>query len=313
MHPQFSRRDAIRILSTSAALAAASSYAGHSQPADTPKTRPHILTRRIPSSGEQLPVIGLGTWQVFDVDASPEKRNPLEEVLKIFHEMGGTVIDSSPMYGKSEAVVGDLITKLNLRPKLFIATKVWTTGKEKGVTQMEESENKLQAKPLDLIQVHNLVDTDMHLETLNEWKKQKRVKYIGITHYTAAKHDDVCKALEKHKVDFLQINYSVGEREAEDRVLPLAKEKGVAILANRPFVSGAAFKKLKDKPVPEWAKEIDCDSWAQLMLKFVISHPAITCAIPATSKPDHMRDNMKACTGRLPDEAMRAKIAEAVA
>jgi diketogulonate reductase-like aldo/keto reductase len=153
---------------------------------------------------------------------------------------------------------------------------------------------------------------ETQLATLNEWKEAKRIRYVGITHYTASAHDQVCKAMEKHKVDFVQINYSVGERESEERVLPLAKERGVAVLANRPFVSGAMFRKLKDKPLPDWAKEIDCDSWAQLMLKFVVSHPAITCAIPATSKPEHMRDNMKACAGRLPDEAMRKKIAEAI-
>ena len=322
---RFSRRDAIRVLATSAAaLAAAPVNAGCQpepktppRPPDTSPTpakppKPEVVTRAIPSTGEKLPVIGLGTWQVFDVELAEEKLAPLEEVLRIFHEMGGKVIDSSPMYGKSESVAGELIAKLKLRPELFIATKVWTTGKEKGVAQMEDSERKLKAKPLDLMQVHNLVDTDTHLATLKEWKEANRVRYIGITHYTASKHDEVCKALEKHAVDFVQINYSVGEREAEDRVLPLAKDRGVAVLANRPFVSGAMFRKLRDKPVPEWAKEIDCDSWAQLMLKFVVSHPAVTCAIPATSKPNHMRDNMKACVGKLPDEAMRKRILDAV-
>jgi diketogulonate reductase-like aldo/keto reductase len=319
MQTDHSRRDAIRIMTVSAAtLAAGASYARQpgdksAPPSGTGGLKPEVLTRPIPSTGEKVPVVGLGTWQVFDVESTPEKLAPLEDVLKVFHEMGGSLIDSSPMYGHSETVVGNLITKLNLRPKMFIATKVWTTGKEKGVAQMEESERRLQAKPLDLIQVHNLVDTDAHLETLGEWKKQKRVRYVGITHYTASAHDAVCAALEKHTVDFVQINYSIGEREAEKRVLPLAKERGVAVLANRPFVSGAMFRRLKDKPIPEWAKEIDCDSWAQLMLKFVVSHPAVTCAIPATNKAEHMRDNMKACVGRLPDEAMRAKIASVIA
>jgi diketogulonate reductase-like aldo/keto reductase len=321
MQGPHTRRDAIRILGASAALAAASSYARQPQPEHAAggaakkdvMTKEDVVMRPIPSTGEKIPVIGLGTWQVFDVDPTPENLAPREEVLKIFHEMGGTLIDSSPMYRRSEAVVGELLAKTGLRPKLFIATKVWTRGKEKGIAQMEESEAKLRAKPLDLMQVHNLLDTETHLATLGEWKKSGRVRFIGVTHYTASAHDDVCRAIEKHKVDFVQINYSVGEREAEQRVLPLAKERGVAVLANRPFVSGAIFARLKDKPLPDWAKEIDCTSWAQLMLKFVVSHPAITCAIPATSKPAHMRDNMKACTGRLPDEAMRAKIAAAIA
>ena len=262
-------------------------------------------TRPIPSSGEKLPVIGMGTWQTFDV-ADPA---PLEEVLKVFSELGGKLLDSSPMYGKSEQVAGDLLGKLGLRDKLFIATKVWTKGKAEGIAQMEASMKKLRAKPIDLMQVHNLVDVSTHLDTLRGWKKDGIVRYLGVTHYTASQHDAVAKLVASENLDFLQINYSLGEREAEDKLLPLAKDRGVAVIVNRPFAGGELFKKLREKPLPAWAKEIDCESWAQVMLKFVVSHPAITCAIPATSKVTHLRDNMKAGLGAMPDEAMRKRIA----
>jgi diketogulonate reductase-like aldo/keto reductase len=281
-------------------------------PTDAPsiaKTPEELLTRPIPSTNERIPAIGLGTWQTFDVDPTPDKLAPLDEVLTAFSELGGTVIDSSPMYGRSEDVVGRLIDKHNLRDKLFVATKVWTKGKEAGIAQMEESETKLRAKPLDLMQVHNLVDVEPHLPTLRAWKKEKRIRYLGITHYAAAHHDHVARIVEKEPLDFVQINYSIGEREAEARLLPLCRDRGVAVIAHRPFVSGALLKKLAPLPLPEWAAEIDCDSWAQLLLKFIISHPAITCAIPATSKVKNLRDNMKECRGRLPDEPLRARIA----
>lgn len=281
-------------------------------PDDEPAAPKDLITRAIPSTGELLPVIGLGTWQSFDIGSDDPQRAQRQDVLKTFVAMGGKVIDSSPMYGRSEQVVGDLITKLDIRSKLFIATKVWTTGKSRGIEQMEQSEKKLQAKPLDLMQVHNLVDMDIHLATLREWKQAGRIKYVGITHYTASQHDHLAEIIKDQELDFLQINYSVGERDAEKKLLPLAKDRGVAVLINRPFVSGAMFKKLKEKPLPDWAAEIGCSSWAQLMLKFVVSHPAVTCAIPATSKTEHMQDNMKACIGKLPDEAMRARIAAAI-
>ena len=269
-----------------------------------------MLTRPIPSSGEQLPVIGLGTWQTFDVGASASEREPLEQVLKTFVELGGRVIDSSPMYGASEEVVGDIATKLGVHSKLFVATKVWTSGRRRGVEQMQDSMRKLRVKTVDLMQVHNLVDVNAHLDTLQEWKQEGRVRYVGITHYTASSHDDVAAVIAKRPVDFVQINYSIGERDAERRLLPLAKERGVAVIANRPFAGGGLFSRLRGKPLPEWAPtELDCDSWAQLMLKFVVSHPALTCAIPATSKVTHLRDNMKGGTGRMPDEKLRARIA----
>jgi diketogulonate reductase-like aldo/keto reductase len=268
-----------------------------------------ILTRQLPSTGEVVPVIGLGTWQTFDVGPDPAERAPLEEVLRAFVELGGRVVDSSPMYGHSEEVVGDLAGKLGIHPKLFIATKVWTTGKAAGIRQMEDSMRKLRAARVDLMQVHNLVDVDTHLATLEEWKHAGRVRYVGVTHYTAGSHDAVARVLATRTLDFVQINYSVGEREAERRLLPLAQERGTAVIANRPFAGGDLFARLRQRPLPAWAAEIECDSWAQILLKFVVSHPAVTCAIPATSRVAHLKDNMKAAYGRLPDATLRARIA----
>jgi diketogulonate reductase-like aldo/keto reductase len=266
-----------------------------------------LLTRPIPSTGEALPVVGLRTWQTFDV--APSARAGLEAVLGAFVELGGSVVDSSPMYGRSEEVVGDLAVKLGVQPKLFLATKVWTSGKTAGVRQMEDSMRKLRVARIDLMQVHNLVDVDAHLDTLAAWKREGRVRYVGVTHYTAGHHDAVVRIIAARPVDFVQINYSVGEREAETRLLPLARERGVAVLANRPFAGGDLFRRLRRRPLPAWAAEIDSTSWAQVFLKFVVSHPAVTCAIPATSQAAHLRDNMQAARGRLPDAALRARLA----
>jgi diketogulonate reductase-like aldo/keto reductase len=213
------------------------------------------------------------------------------------------------MYGRSEQVAGDIATRLGLHPKLFVATKVWTSGKAAGIRQMEESMRRLQVPSIDLMQVHNLVDVTTHLDTLQAWKEEGRIRYVGITHYSAGYHDDVARVITSRPVDFIQINYSVGEREADRRLLPLALDRGVAVIANRPFAGGDLFRRLRNKPLPAWAAEIECVSWAQLLLKFVVSHPAITCAIPATSKVAHLRDNMKAGTGRLPGSDLRARIA----
>jgi diketogulonate reductase-like aldo/keto reductase len=266
-----------------------------------------LLTRPIPSTGEALPAIGLWTWQTFDV--APSARAGLEGVLGAFVELGGSVVDSSPMYGRSEEVVGDLAAKLGVQSTLFLATKVWTSGKTAGIRQMEDSMRKLRTSRIDLMQVHNLVDIDAHLDTLAEWKREGRVRYVGVTHYTAGHHDAVARIIAARPVDFVQINYSVGEREAESRLLPMARERGVAVLANRPFAGGDLFRRLRSRPLPAWTAEIDCASWAQVLLKFVISHTAITCAIPATSQVTHLRDNMQAAHGRLPDAALRARIA----
>jgi len=268
------------------------------------------LMRRIPASGEMIPAVGLGTWQAFDVGA--DRRAPLEGVLGTFVELGGSLIDSSPMYGRSEEVVGALAVKLGLESKLFVATKVWTSGKAAGIRQMEDSIRKLHARRLDLMQVHNLVDVETHLETLRRWKEEGRVRYIGVTHYTASGADAVARLIAAHPVDFVQINYSAAERDAERRLLPLAVERGAAVLVNRPFAGGDLLRRLRSRPLPGWAPEIDCTSWAQLLLKFVLSHPAVTAAIPATSNVAHLRDNMHAGTGRQPDDALRAKIAELV-
>ncbi|HEY7140574.1 MAG TPA: aldo/keto reductase [Methylomirabilota bacterium] len=268
-----------------------------------------ILTRPLPATGEAIPVVGLGTWQTFDVGGSAAARAPLGEVLGAFVELGGRVVDSSPMYGSSEEVVGDLAAQLGVSAKLFIATKVWTEGRAAGIRQMEESMRKLRVSRIDAMQVHNLVDVDTHLATLEAWKRDGRVRYVGVTHYTAGSHEAVARLVASRPLDLVQINYSVGEREAERRLLPLAQERGVAVIANRPFASGDLFPRLRRKPLPAWAADIDCDSWAQVLLKFVVSHPAITCAIPATSRVAHLRDNMQAAHGRLPDATLRARIA----
>ncbi|HEY0060966.1 MAG TPA: aldo/keto reductase [Telluria sp.] len=269
---------------------------------------PAMLARRVPSSGEMLPVIGLGTWQTFNVGHKSTDRAELELVLKEFVALGGRVIDSSPMYGTAEQVAGDLMAQLGVRKKLFIATKVWSSDKAAGMRQMDESMARLRARPIDLMQVHNMQDVEIHLETLREWKRRGLVRHIGVTHYTASEHEAMAKLIASEVVDFIQINYSVGERQAEQRLLPLARERGVAVLANRPFIGGDVFRRVRSKPLPAWAVEIDCSSWAQLLLKFVVSHPAVTCAIPATSKLEHLRDNMQAGMGRMPDEKQRARI-----
>jgi diketogulonate reductase-like aldo/keto reductase len=272
-----------------------------------------LLQRKIPSSGEPLPVIGLGTWQSFDVGSSVAERQPLEEVLRAFVKLGGRLIDSSPMYRRSEEVIGDLAAKAAVQKELFLATKVWTTGKAAGIASMGRSMSRMQTKRMDLMQVHNLVDVQTHLATLREWKAQDRVRYIGITHYTAGSHAEVARVLEREKVDFVQINYSLMEREADDRVLRVAQDRGVAVIVNRPLGGGGLFSRVRGKPLPDWGKEFDCSSWAQFFLKWIVAHPAVTCAIPATSKARHVEDNMQAGVGRLPDATMRQRMVEAVA
>jgi diketogulonate reductase-like aldo/keto reductase len=313
---EISRRDLLRILGLGAtsvvATTACSRLASTSEaPGTMFPSMPAgpILTKPIPSSGETIPVIGLGTSRTFDVGSTAAEQQPLEEVLKAFSAVGGKLIDSSPMYGRAEQVVGDLSAKLGLRPKLFIATKVWTQGAAAGVQQMEESLRKLRADPIDLMQVHNLVDVETQVATLAEWKQKKRIRYVGVTHSNDNAYEAVERVIAAHKVDFLQINYSVLERGAEQRLLPLAKERGIAVIVNRPFARGNLFSRVRSKPLPGWAAEIDCKSWAQVLLKFVVSHPAVTCAIPATSNVEHLRDNMNAAFGRLPEAKLRTQIA----
>jgi diketogulonate reductase-like aldo/keto reductase len=272
-----------------------------------------MLTRTIPSSGEKLPVIGLGTWRAFDVDLTADNHRQLEEVLSLFVKLGGRVIDSSPMYGRAEEVIGDLTATLGIRDKLFLATKVWTHGKENGIKSMERSMALLRTKRIDLMQVHNLVDVHTHLATLREWKRQGRIRYMGITHYEAGAFADIEKLMRSEKLDFVQINYSLMEPEAEQRLLPLAQERRIAVIANRPFGAGDLFDKVRSKPLPGWAAEFDCRSWAQFFLKWIVANPAVTCVIPATDKPRHLEDNMLGGIGRLPDANIRQLMAEFVA
>jgi aryl-alcohol dehydrogenase-like predicted oxidoreductase len=272
-----------------------------------------MVQRLIPRARESLPVIGLGTWQTFDVGDDARARASLKQVLSEFARLGGRVIDSSPMYGTSEGVTGDLAAELHLHEQLFFATKVWTRGREAGIRQMEESLKRLRVKRLDLMQVHNLVDWRTHLATLRQWKEQGRVRYIGVTHYTASAYAELAQVLASEELDFVQFNYSLAEREAERRLLPLAAERRFGVLINRPFAQGALFRKVRGKSLPPWAKEIGCATWAQFFLKFIVGHPAVTCAIPATSKLDHLLDNMQGGTGALPDAAMRERMAKYVA
>lgn len=268
------------------------------------------IRKPIPRSGELLPAVGLGTWQTFDVGGAAAERAPLKEVLREFARSGGSVIDSSPMYGRSESVTGELAHELGLHKQLFLATKVWTSGRDAGIRQMEESYRRLRAARVDLLQVHNLVDYRTHLATLRSWKQQGRVRYIGVTHYTASAHDALAEVIATEDLDFVQLNYSLAERDAERRLLPLAAEKGLAVLVNRPFAEGNLFRRVRGKALPAWSKEFDCATWAQFFLKFIISHPAVTCAIPATSKVEHLRDNMSAAAGSLPNASGRARMAQ---
>ena len=269
-----------------------------------------MQVKPIPSTGEPLPVIGAGTWQTFDVGGDGAARAPLCEVLKLFSQLGGRVIDSSPMYGAAESVLGDLVAELGLRDRLFMATKVWTSGREEGLRQIEASFKRMRVQQMDLMQIHNLVDVGTHTKTLRDMKSAGRLRYIGITHYTASAYPEIERWLKAEPYDFLQINYSLGERDAERRILPLAQEKKVAVLANRPFAEGALFSRVRGKALPPWAGELGIESWAQYFLKWIVSHPALTCAIPATGKPEHMKDNMAAGRGTLPDAAARRRMAE---
>ena len=266
------------------------------------------LRRVIPSSGELVPAIGLGTAGAFDVGTEKTERHPLRDVLRLFVAMGGTLIDSSPMYGNAETVVGDLARELRVKEELFLATKVWTEGGEAGVRQMEQSMLRLGTERMDLMQVHNLIDWRTHLKTLQHWKAQGRIRYAGITHYERGAFEDLERVMRVEPIDFVQLNYSIAEPEAEQRLLPLAAERGIAVIVNRPFAKAQLFRRVRGKSLPAWARTFDCTSWAQYFLKFILSHPAVTCTIPATSKPEHLVDNMQAGLGRLPDGQARQKM-----
>jgi diketogulonate reductase-like aldo/keto reductase len=268
-----------------------------------------MISRSIPSTGEAMPVIGLGTWRAFDVGVGAATRRPLGEVLRSLFDSGGRMIDSSPMYGRAEAVTGDLLADTNARPRAFLATKVWTTGRESGISQMQRSAQLLRTEVIDLIQIHNLVDWRTHLATLRRMKEEGRVRYIGITHYTTGALPELASILNSEPgIDFVQLGYSLATRAAERELLPTANARGIAVIVNQPLERGTLFRHIRGRALPDWASECDCRSWAQLFLKYILAEPAVTCVIPATGNPDHMNDNLGAGFGRLPDTSQRQQI-----
>jgi aryl-alcohol dehydrogenase-like predicted oxidoreductase len=307
------RREILRAL----ALAAAWGGAGHgiargAARAAAPARSDGMRTRTIPSTGEALPVIGLGTWQTFDVGESEPERAPLREVLRRLLDGGGRLIDSSPMYGRSEQVVGDLLRGAPQHARALVATKVWTSGRAEGEAQMAESERKMGGR-LDLVQVHNLLDVATHLPTLRAWKAAGRIRYVGVTHYALGAFGELEKLLRTEKLDFVQLPYSAATRAAEERLLPAARDSGTAVLVMRPFEQGGLLRSVRGKPLPGFAAEIGAASWPQLLLKFILSHPAVTAVIPATANPAHLSDDLQAGHGALLDAAQRRALLDAVA
>ncbi len=303
--PRFSRRDALKLLMGAGMALAGGRALGASEPSP-------LLKRNIPATGEAIPAVGLGTSRVFDVGSGESERAPRREVLRLFVEAGARLVDTSPMYGQAETVVGDLAAELGVQDALFLATKVWTKGREAGIEQMETSMGRLRTQRIDLMQVHNLVDWQTHLRTLRDWKAQGRIRYVGITHYETSAFEDLERLIKGQDLDFVQLNYSIETPEAQERLLPLAADQAVAVLVNRPFEAGGLFRKVRGQPLPGWAVEFDCTSWGQFFLKYILAHPAVTCVIPATSKPRHLVDNLQAGQGRLPDGKTRRKMVEYV-
>jgi len=293
-----------RFLQSSAASALLGSLASASSLA----TETGVIRKTIPSSGERLAVIGLGTSRTFDIAPGDTAGSPLVEVMRTFFERGGQLIDSSPMYGNAEAVTGVLLNEISDTRGVFTATKVWTDGKASGIRQMQESMRHFGVERIDLMQIHNLRDWRTHIETLEEWKSEGKIRYIGITTSHGRYHDELELLLDELPLDFVQFSYNIGNRDVEQDLLPLAAERGIATLINRPYQRGSLFRIVRGKPLPDWAREIDCATWGQYFLKFIAAHPAVTCIIPATSKVRHMIDNMGAGFGRLPDEAMRRRM-----
>jgi len=277
------------------------------------QTGPRMHTRKIPATGEALAVVGCGTWQTFDVGPAPAERAPRAEVLKVLFEAGGSAIDSSPMYGRAEEVVGDLVAAAGTRGKAFLATKVWTHGRAEGIAQMEQSFKRLRTDKIDLMQVHNLVDWQVHLPTLKAWKAEGRLRLIGVTHYTESMHGELEAVLRLGGFDFVQVNYALDERGIERRLLRFAQVNGIAVMINQPFGGGGLLRKLSGRPLPAWAGEIGCTSWAQILLKFVLAHPSVTCVIPGTSNPAHMRDNVQAGLGAYPDRKLIDRMTDEIA
>lgn len=267
-----------------------------------------LISKKIPSSGEMIPAIGMGTWITFNVGSSLKLRDARTEVLKTFFDLGGGMIDSSPMYGSAQSVVGHGLKKLSYPKGLFSADKIWTSSTSEGKSQFREMKELWGIKKFDLVQIHNLVNWEDHLKTLKTLKESGQIKYLGITTSHGRRHSDLEKIMKTEKLDFVQLTYNITHREVEDRLLPLAKDKGIAIIANRPLDGGYLIDQVKGKKLPGWAKEFDCQNWAQFFLKFIISHPSVTCAIPATSQVQHMKENMGACYGNLPDEKTRQKM-----
>jgi diketogulonate reductase-like aldo/keto reductase len=306
MHAEISRRRAAKLIGATAA--------GVLLPIGTSRLfaaeeSSRMLMRAIPSTGEKIPVMGLGSAKTFDVRPGSPQIKPLADVLSLFVKHGGKLIDSSPMYGFAEGVIGDLATKLHIHNSLFIATKVWTIGKQEGIAQMQRSLERFQTRKIDLMQVHNLADIQIQMASLREWKSKGKIRYSGITYSEDRGHADVEKEMKLQKPDFVQINYSLVDRAAAQRILPLAQEMRMGVIVNRPFGGGGLFQVLSKKPLPPWVAEFDCHSWAQFLLKWVVSHPAVTCVIPATNNPQHLEDNMGAGFGRLPDAKMRERMA----
>ncbi len=300
------RLDRRSFLREAALVAAAPAFRNYAPDGFVPGT---MLSRVIPSTNEKLPVVGLGTWQQFDVEPDSSEAKQLIDVLKNVAGKGGKVIDSSPMYGRSEAAVGNLTQAAGLADSFFYATKVWTSGRTEGVRQMEDSMRKMKRRKMDLMQVHNLLDVQTHLKTLAQWKDENKIRYTGATHYSASAHDELERLIKKEKLDFLQFNYNIRERNAEKRLLSAARDNGIAVIINEPFDSGALFRRVREKALPGWVSEWDIASWAQFFLKYILSHPGVTCVIPGTSNPRHALDNMSAGYGPLPDEAGRRKMA----
>jgi len=266
-----------------------------------------MMTRKVPVSGEELPVIGLGTWQVFDVRSTPDEIGLRRQIVDLLIDRGGSLIDTSPMYNRAEQVIGDVLAASGNRDELFLATKVWTDGKAAGERQMQQSADLMKTDVIDLMQVHNRRDLDTHFATIREWQQQKRIRYNGVTDYRESAHDEMEAVIERYRPDFIQINYSLGEHAADDRLLPLARDRGVAVLVNRPFMSGRLFRAVENRDLPDWSRSF-ADSWGQFFLKFIVGHPSVTAVIPATSKLHHMRDNLGAGFGEMPDAAMRERM-----
>ena len=272
----------------------------------------YMARRIIPSTGELLPVIGLGTSRVFDTNLSEKSLNPRKEIVKALLDHGGSLIDTSPMYGRAEEVTGKIAQDLKINDRLFLATKVWIEGKEAGEIQMNASSKKLNKAVIDLMQIHNLLDWKTHIKTLYEWKEQGKINYIGISHFRSNAFNQIEKIITKERIDFAQFNYSLEEREAEKRLLPLCREKGVATLINRPFMRGKLFKAVARKKLPSWTYEYNVNTWSQFFLKFILANQAVTTVIPATSNPAHMIYNLIGGIGPIPEVGLQKKMLEVV-